>query len=38
MMSIIQYYPEFNAVRKMGLQDSKAMFEGAGNVFLGYLE
>lgn len=32
------YYPEFNAVRKMGLQDSKAMFEGAGNVFLGYLE
>ena len=25
-------------IRKIGLQDSKVMFEGAGNVFISYLE
>ena len=32
------YDPDLNVVRKMGRQDSNAMFEGAGNIFLGYLE
>jgi hypothetical protein len=32
------YDPDLNVVRKMGRQDSNTMFEGAGNIFLGYLE
>ena len=32
------YQPDLNVVRKMGRQDSNAMFEAAGNSFLGYLE
>ncbi len=32
------YPPDLNVVRKMGRQDSNAMFEAAGNSFLGYLE
>lgn len=34
----ILYNPQTNATYKMGLQDSKAMFDAAGNVFLGYLK
>ncbi len=30
--------PAEGKVRKIGLQDSKEMFEGAGNVFISYLE
>lgn len=30
--------PAEGKVRKVGLQDSKEMFEGAGNVFISYLE
>lgn len=32
------YDPDLNVVRKMGRQDSNTMFEGTGNIFLGYLE
>ena len=34
----ILYNPETNTTYKMGLQDSNAMFEAAGNVFLGYIQ
>ena len=34
----ILYNPDSNTTYKMGLQDSNAMFEAAGNVFLGYLK
>ena len=34
----VLYDPVENTTRKMGLQDSSAMFEAAGNVFLGYIE
>lgn len=34
----ILYNPQTNATYKMGLQDSKAMFDAAGNVFLGYIK
>ncbi len=36
--NILLYQPELNVVRKMGRQDSNAMFEEAGNIFLGYIE
>lgn len=32
------YHPDLNVVQKMGRQDSSAMFEEAGNLFLGYIE
>lgn len=34
----ILYDPATNSTYKMGLQDSNTMFEGAGNVFLGYIK
>lgn len=34
----ILYNPETNTTYKMGLQDSKTMFDAAGNVFLGYIK
>ena len=34
----ILYNPDSNTTYKVGLQDSNAMFEAAGNVFLGYLK
>lgn len=34
----IFYNPQTNATYKMGLQDSNAMFEASGNIFLGYIE
>ena len=34
----ILYDPAANSTRRMGLQDSHALFAAAGNVFLGYME
>lgn len=34
----ILYNPQTNTTYKVGQQDSGAMFQGAGNVFLGYIE
>ena len=34
----ILYDPAVNSTRRMGLQDSHALFAAAGNVFLGYME
>lgn len=36
--NVILYNPQTNAVYKAGQQDSSAMFQAAGNVFLGYIE
>lgn len=34
----VLYQPAENTAKKMGLQDSDALFSGAGNIFVGYIE